>query len=151
MSPAAKAAFSRWPAICLLCRVTRGRGYAPFLGRGWGDESKPLMEKAIFERLERLVRTLAAVVGLTTAVAVPAGFGMVAYWDQIAYRQFQARLAADRLSEYAYIQGPAWRFGKHRLEELISFVALPGDEVCQIVYDQAGRLVFVQGPQPSGP
>ena len=102
------------------------------------------MERAIFARLERLVRTLAVVIGLTTSVAVPAGFGTVAYWDQIAFRQFQARLAADRLSEYAYIQGPAWRFGKHRLEELISFVALPGDEVCQIVYDQAGRLVFVQ-------
>jgi len=109
------------------------------------------MERAILARLERLVRTLAVVIDLTTSVAVPAGFGTVAYWDQIAFRQFQARLAADRLSEYAYIQGPAWRFGKHRLEELISFVALPGDEVCQIVYDQAGRLVFVQGPQPSGP
>ena len=45
------------------------------------------MEKDIFARLERLVRTLAVVIGLTTAVAVPAGFGTVAYWDQIAYRQ----------------------------------------------------------------
>src|SRR4051794_30711051 len=109
------------------------------------------MEKAIFARLERLVRRLAVVIGLTTAVAVPAGFGTVAYWDQIAYRKFQARLAADRLSEYAYIQGPAWRFGKHRLEELISFVVLPGDEVCQLVYDQTGRVIFVQGTEPSGP
>jgi hypothetical protein len=63
------------------------------------------MERAILARLERLVRTLAVVIGLTTSVAVPAGFGTVAYWDQIAFRQFQARLAADRLSEYAYIQG----------------------------------------------
>src|SRR4051794_19759299 len=108
-------------------------------------------ERAIFARLERLVRTLALVIGITTAVAVPAGFGMVAYWDQVAYRQFQARLAADKLSEYAYIQGPAWRFAKHRLEELIAFVVLPGDEICQLVYDHTGRLVFAQGTSPSGP
>jgi signal transduction histidine kinase len=109
------------------------------------------MEKDIFGRLERLVRTLAVVVGLTTAIAVPAGFGTVSYWDQIAYRQFQAHLAADRLSEYAYIQGPVWRFGKHRLEELIAFVFLPGDEACQIVYDQEGRQVFVNGIRPYWP
>src|SRR3954463_7936785 len=115
------------------------------------EESKPLMERAILARLERLVRTLAVVIDLTTSVAVPAGFGTVAYWDQIAFRQFQARLAADRLSEYAYIQGPAWRFGKHRLEELISFVVLPGDDVCQLVYDQTKHLVFMQGTRPSGP
>ena len=109
------------------------------------------MEKDIFARLERLVRTLAVVIGLTTAVAVPAGFGTVAYWDQIAYRQFQVHLAADRLSEFAYTQGPVWRFGKHRLEELIAFAFLPGDEACQIVYDQEGRLVFIHGLRPSGP
>jgi signal transduction histidine kinase len=109
------------------------------------------MEQAIFARLERVVRTLAIVIGLTTTIAVPAGFGTVAYWDQVAYRQFQTRLAAERLSEYAYIQGPAWRFAKHRLEELIAFVVLPGDEVCQLVFDQAERLVFMRGAKPSGP
>src|SRR3954468_6087592 len=103
------------------------------------------MEQAIFARLERVVRTLAIAIGLTTTVAVPAGFGTVAYWDQVAYRQFQTRLAAERLSEYAYIQGPAGRFAKHRLEELIAFVVLPGDEVCQLVFDQAERLVFMRG------
>ena len=109
------------------------------------------MEKAIFARLERVVRTLAIAIGVTTTIAVPAGFGTVAYWDQVAYRQFQTRLAADRLSEYAYIQGPAWRFAKHRLEELIAFVVLPGDQVCQLVFYQGGRLVFMQGARPSGP
>ena len=74
------------------------------------------MEKAILARLERLVRTLALVIGITTAVAVPAGFGAVTYWDQVAYRQFQARLAADRLSELPISRDPpgalasiAWR------------------------------------------
>ncbi|GEO36564.1 signal transduction histidine kinase [Skermanella aerolata] len=110
-----------------------------------------MKENAIFARLEWAVRTLAIVIGLTTTVAVPAGFGTVAYWDQVAYRQFQARLAADRLSEYAYIQGPAWRFAKHRLEELIAFVVLPDDDVCQIVYDIKGNLVFMRGERPSGP
>jgi signal transduction histidine kinase len=110
-----------------------------------------LSENAIFARLEWAVRTLAIAIGLTTTVAVPAGFGTVAYWDQVAYRQFQARLAADRLSEYAYIQGPAWRFAKHRLEELIAFVVLPGDDVCQLVYDIDGNLVFMRGDRPSGP
>ena len=107
--------------------------------------------KVPFTRLERLVRTLAIIIGVTTAVAVPAGFG-VAFWkDQGALRQFQADLAASRLSEYAYVQGPGWHYAKNRLAEMIVFIIPPGDEVCQSVYDHKGRLVLSQGPQASVP
>ena len=36
------------------------------------------MERTIFARLERVVRTLAIAIGVTTTIAVPAGFGTVA-------------------------------------------------------------------------
>ncbi|EWY42711.1 histidine kinase [Skermanella stibiiresistens SB22] len=108
-------------------------------------------ETTVFTQMERSVRRLALVLGIIIAIIVPSGYGLVDFRDQVAYRQFQARLAALKLSEYAYIQGSAWRFAKNRLEELIDFVILPGDDVRQLVFDQKGNLIFARGESPPGP
>jgi len=60
---------------------------------------------AAFARLERIVRRLAMTIGALSAVAVPLSFGYDAYQDEIEMRRFQARLAADRVAQYAAAAG----------------------------------------------
>jgi signal transduction histidine kinase len=103
-----------------------------------------------FARLERTVRLLALILGLLITVAVPVGFGLQAYFDETRIREFQARLTAERVAQYAYVQGPLWRFTPHRLVELIAFAMLPGDDAYNIVEDVAGTEVVSLGTPLTG-
>jgi signal transduction histidine kinase len=103
-----------------------------------------------FARLERTVRLLALTLGVLITVAVPVGFGLQAYFDATRIREFQARLTAERVAQYAYVQGPLWRFTPHRIIELISFAMLPDDTAFNTVKDTAGNEVVSLGSQPSG-
>jgi signal transduction histidine kinase len=106
---------------------------------------------AAFARLERTVRLLALTLGVLIAVTVPAGFGLQAYFDETRIRQFQAQLTAERVAQYAYVQGPLWRFTPHRLIELISFAMLPDDTGMTLVKDIAGGTVVSLGTPLTGP
>jgi signal transduction histidine kinase len=100
---------------------------------------------AAFARLERIVRRLALTVAVLTALAVPLGFGFDLYMDEVETREFQARLAADRIGQYAYVQGPSWRFSGHRISELVAFVVLPDDPASVLVSDWRGGQVAQAG------
>ncbi len=88
-------------------------------------------------------------IGALTALAVPLGFGYDAYRDETEMRLFQARLAADRVAQYAYVQGHTWRFSEHRIAELIAFVVLPNDAASVEVDDTRGNLIAAIG-EPQG-
>ncbi|MCC6470831.1 MAG: hypothetical protein IT563_21125 [Alphaproteobacteria bacterium] len=95
-------------------------------------------------RLEKIVHRLAIVIGVATAIALPGGFGLIAYLDQRDLQQFQARLAADRIAQYAYVQGPTWRYSSHRVPDLVRFVTADF-EARQIVLDARGNGVATVG------
>jgi signal transduction histidine kinase len=104
-----------------------------------------------FARLERTVRLLALTLGTLITIAVPAGFGLQTYFDDSRTRQFQAKLMAERVSQYVYVQGPLWRFTSHKVTELISFAMLPDDAARAVVSDAAGTVVVSLGEAVPGP
>ncbi len=109
------------------------------------------MHVAAFKRFQRIVRATALVIGIMTAVAVPSGFGVVAYLDEVGRRKFQAGLAADRIAQYAYVQGRVWKFAENRLSEMIAFVVPPNDQARQRVSDAEGTELTTVGDEPQHP
>ncbi len=104
------------------------------------------MESAkAFGQIRRVVRIVAATLGVAVSIAVPGGIGAVSYLDQMAITQFRAHLAADRLSSFAYIQGPTWVYSDHRIPELIAEID-PRGEALQTVFDAQGRPIARIGP-----
>ena len=65
---------------------------------------------------------MALTIGALAALAVPCSFGLKAYFDQHDLRTLQARLAAERIAQYAYIQ-PMWRFTTDLVGEMAAYVA----------------------------
>jgi signal transduction histidine kinase len=106
---------------------------------------------AVLGRLARMVHTLALTIGVLTALAVPAGFGLVAYVDQREFQVFQARLAADSVAQYAYPRSRYWRFAQHRIAKLIGVGMLPGDVSRRTVVDIDGTEILAIGEMPRGP
>ncbi len=106
------------------------------------------------QRLQSTVRFLAIGLGILITVTVPAGLGLQSYSDASKHRMFQARLAAERIVQYANIQGPAWTFSAARVAEIVAFVLLPGDTANLTVTDTSGdenSLVIASGTRPRGP
>jgi len=110
-----------------------------------------LEDRHALHRLERLVRGIAAFVGIVTAIAIPTAFGITGYMEQGRFRSFQAHLAADRLAEYAYVQGPTWRFSDHRIAELLAAITGPDDNLRLTVHDRKGTHILTQGAAFTGP
>src|SRR5258706_1129622 len=102
------------------------------------------------ERLETIVRRMALTIGALAALAVPVGFGVKVYLDQRDLRGFQARLAAERVAQYAYVQ-PLWRYSTDLIGELASFVLTQDDRAHLVARDQAGNTVAALGEPPRGP
>jgi signal transduction histidine kinase len=102
------------------------------------------------EQLETIVRRMALTIGALAALAVPLGFGAKVYLDQRDLRGFQARLAAERVARYAYVQ-PLWRYSADLVGELASFVLTPDDRAHLLVHDKAGNVVAAIGERPHGP
>jgi signal transduction histidine kinase len=101
-------------------------------------------------RSQRVVAISAALIGLLVALTVPAGFGVVAYRDQVRIAEFRARLSAERVGQFAYVHGPTWRYSWHRMPELISFVNTDG-LVHQTVTDEKGETLATLGELPARP
>lgn len=103
------------------------------------------MESAkAFGQLRRVVRIVAVVLGLLVALALPGGFGAVSYLDQTTATEFRAKLAADRLAKFAYIQGPTWIYSEHRIPELVAEID-PDGETVQTVLDADRRPIQTIG------
>src|SRR5262245_13182163 len=99
-------------------------------------------------RLDAIVHKMAMVLGVLTAVAVPAAFGLVAYLDQGQFRRYVGQLSADAVGRFAYMQGSALRFADHRISEMISAI-VPTEATHIHVLDAAGSEVTVIGRHPS--
>ena len=62
---------------------------------------------------------MAVAISIVVTGAVPAALGIHAYVDIVAHGQVAARVSAERIGQYAFVQGDIWRFSSHRIAELI--------------------------------
>ena len=104
-----------------------------------------------FSHLAKVVRSIAVVVGILIAFAVPAIYGFTGYSAEIRYREYEARLSAERLARNAYVQGPMWKFSETRIVELLVFVNPTDIPSHKTVTDSDGKIVTSFGPQPESP
>lgn len=101
-----------------------------------------------FKQLEKILHRLAIIISTFVALVVPVGFGIDAYMAERAKRLFQAHLAAERIAQFAYVQGPVWRLNEHRIDGLIAFVLLPDDPAAVTVTDKGGSAIFSTEDRP---
>ncbi|SME92914.1 Signal transduction histidine kinase [Tistlia consotensis] len=103
------------------------------------------------ERLRRLIRRLALLIALVTAVSIPLGYFAIAYRSQSEELAFRADLTAKVLARYVYMQGPAWRYSRERLEELLADEPDRAGEPQQVVRLPDGTEVVRHGPDQTPP
>ena len=87
-------------------------------------------------------------IAFSAAVIIPSFFAYDVYYDVKEGLEYRSHLAAERVAQYAYIQGDSWRFSDHRIAELATFAR--GDDY-QTVFDRTGAKVVSLGILPSGP
>jgi signal transduction histidine kinase len=104
-----------------------------------------------FLRLDRIVRRMALTIGVLTAFAIPTSFGLSAYFDQVAMQRFRTDLAANRVAQYAYVQGRLWRFNEHRIEALMTAPGEDEGDDYRVVYYADGSPVVRAGSPLVGP
>lgn len=105
-----------------------------------------------FVTLDRIVRRMAATIGVLTSLVIPASFGLVAYFDEVRMQTFRATLSADKVAEYAYVQGESWRFSEHRIATLVETASVEDrDDLRQTVYYADGTPVVSVGAPIPGP
>jgi len=66
------------------------------------------------------MRRIAAGIGVIIAVTLPLGYFIIAFNNQGNLLFHEAKFVAERVAEYAYLQGSAWAFAEERITDLIS-------------------------------
>jgi signal transduction histidine kinase len=102
-------------------------------------------------RIERILRRLALWIGILVAIAVPAGYGTIAYVDQLKLQALAAQFTARQIARYAYVQGETWRYSNHRVGEIVELYAIEEASSQRYVYDISGDTVVSTGRPQAWP
>jgi hypothetical protein len=101
--------------------------------------------------LGRVVGWLGLSIGLTVAVAVPAGYLLVA-WSELAQElSLLSEIKATRLAKYIYVHQELWQYQTIRLAELIEVPEAKGLITQHRIVDAAGTLVLETGEAAASP
>ena len=92
-------------------------------------------------RLKRIMRRLAAGICVAVALSLPLGYFAVSYSHQAEVLHNQAGITAERVAQYAYVQGMAWAYTHERLGEFLGDIRSPEGELHVAVHDSRGRLL----------
>lgn len=102
-------------------------------------------------RIERILRRIAVSIGILVAIAVPAGYGTMAYFDQRALQGLAAHFSARQIALYAYVHGATWRYSNHRVGEIVELFTPEDGGSRHYVHDTLGNEVVVVGPSQQPP
>jgi len=105
---------------------------------------------ASLSALRLSVRQIAAAIGLFIIITVPITIGYFSYSNLRDTLQFRSDLAAERVAQYAYVQGETWKFSANRIAELVKFT-LPksAEQSALYVTDVTGATVVRLGVSAS--
>ncbi|MDA1325939.1 MAG: hypothetical protein O3C34_14480, partial [Proteobacteria bacterium] len=111
-----------------------------------------MADKNSFAELSRSVRVIAAGIGLLISIAVPAVIGFSNLSNLRGIMEYRTQLAAERVGQYAYVQGKTWRFSDSRIAELVEF-AIPEKDLLSYMHviSSSGQTVVAMGEPVSFP
>ncbi len=101
--------------------------------------------------LGRVVVWLGVCIGLTVAVAGPAGYLLVAYSELVQQLALLSQINATRLAKYIYVHQDIWQYQPLRLDQLIEIPEAKGRFAQHRIVDSAGALVLQTGVAAAAP
>ncbi|MGE3064241.1 MAG: PAS-domain containing protein, partial [Hyphomicrobiaceae bacterium] len=101
--------------------------------------------------VRRLISLIGAFVALMTAVAVPLGYGIVAYWKEAEILSFRAELSAARASSHFKAHGGIWTVPSVDLIDSLAVGSSHSSPIVQKIFDADNRVVAIAGSIISGP
>ena len=104
-----------------------------------------------YSAIPAIVSRMAAAIGIAIATLVPLSFGLDAYLDLVVDVRTGARLSADRVAQYASVQGDGWRYGGARIARMLDGLAESIDMPRQFVEHLSGAPIVDIGTPLSGP
>ena len=99
----------------------------------------------------KVVAGLGLCIGLTVALASPAGYLLVAYTELGSELSLLAELKATRLAKYIYVHRELWQYHRIRLAELTEIPEAREVSAQQRIFDTTGKLVLETGETPAWP
>ena len=102
-------------------------------------------------KLANVVTVIGLCIGLIVAIAVPAGYALVAYSQLTRELALVAESKATKLAQYIYRHQAFWQYQSHRLAELVEVPDASEVASRQRIFDANGKLVFETGHAPSFP
>ena len=95
-------------------------------------------------RLRRLVRRIAVAVAILITLSVPGGYLATSYVRTANQLELLADIGANRTARHAYVSGPMWHYGQHRLADLLSITGANVDRYKHTIRDAEGRVAFAE-------
>ncbi len=96
------------------------------------------------DRLRRVVRRIAVAVAIFITVSVPGGYLATSYVRTANQLELLADIGASRTARHAYVSGPMWHYGHHRLADLLAITGANVDRYRHTIRDPAGRVAFAE-------
>ena len=103
------------------------------------------------KRIQNVVGWLGLILGLAVAVALPAGYMLVAFSQLNHQLLLLAELKAARLAKYIYVHQELWQYQTLRLAELTEVPEAKEITGQQRIFDSSGKLVLETGEAPAFP
>jgi diguanylate cyclase (GGDEF)-like protein/PAS domain S-box-containing protein len=99
----------------------------------------------------RVVSRVALLVAFVIGLALPLGYGLVAYVDFSRALEFKARVKATAFGSLITTQPDVWMFAENRMQGLLLREPVPLETEAVSVFDDSGALVTQAGREPARP
>ena len=103
------------------------------------------------DKVTRIVSRVALLVALTIGLALPLGYGIVAYIDFSSDLGFKAKVKATAFGGLITTSPEVWMFAENRMQGLLMREPVPLEAEKVYVYDDRGALVTQAGKEVAPP
>lgn len=102
-------------------------------------------------KLTTIVSRVALLVALVAGLALPLGYGAVAYLDFSGGLEFKAQVKATAFSSLIATNPDTWMFAENRMQGLLMREPVPIENEAVYVYDDHDTLLTQAGQRPAAP
>jgi diguanylate cyclase (GGDEF)-like protein/PAS domain S-box-containing protein len=103
------------------------------------------------DKITRVVSHVALLVALVVGLALPLGYGVLAYLDLSEQLGFKAKVKATAFSSLISTSPEVWMFAENRMQGLLMREPVPLESEGVRVFDEHGALLTRAGREPAPP